>query len=72
MCLLLLLLPPITGPGRSLGLELSDKRVYAPQMRARLGTTAHFCQVVVLELRAHHGGHSLFFFSIMTFEPKEE
>jgi len=33
-----------TGPRRSLRLKLSDTRVYAPQIRARLGTTAHFCQ----------------------------
>jgi len=39
----------ITGPTRSLGLRLSDTRVYEPQIRARLGTTAHFCEVVVLK-----------------------
>jgi len=33
----------VTGPRRSLNLKLSDKRVYEPQIRARLGTTAHFC-----------------------------
>ena len=27
--------------------QLSDTRVYEPQIRARLGTTAHFCKVVV-------------------------
>jgi len=32
-------------------LELSDTKVYAPQIRARLGTAAHFCEVVVLKLR---------------------
>jgi len=37
----------VTGPRRSLGLKLSDTRVYEPQIRARLGTTAHFCEVVV-------------------------
>jgi len=42
----------VTGPRRSLGLKLSDTRVYEPQIRARLGTTAHFCEVVVLKLRA--------------------
>jgi len=41
----------VTGPRRSLSLKLSDTRVYEPQLRARLGTTAHFCRVVVLELR---------------------
>jgi len=33
-------------------LELSDSNVYEPYTRARLGTTAHFCQVVVL-MRRH-------------------
>ena len=42
----------VTGPGRSLILQLSDTGVYEPQIRARLGTTAHFCKVVVLKLRA--------------------
>ena len=36
----------VTGPRRSLSLKLSDIRVYEPQIRARLGTTAHFCEVV--------------------------
>ena len=36
----------VTGPGRSLSLKLSDTRVYGPQIRARLGTTAHFCEVL--------------------------
>ena len=31
-------------PRRSLSLKLSDTRVYEPQLRARLGTTAHFCE----------------------------
>ena len=30
----------VTGPRRSLRLKLSDTRVYEPQTRARLGTTA--------------------------------
>jgi len=34
----------VTGPRRSLGLKLSDTRVYTPQIRARLGTTTHFCE----------------------------
>ena len=34
----------VTGPARSLSLKLSDTRVYEPQVRARLGTTAHFCR----------------------------
>ena len=29
----------VTGPRRSLSLELSDTRVYEPPIRARLGTT---------------------------------
>jgi len=39
----------VTGPRRSLSLELSDTRVYEPQVRSRLGTTTHFCEVVVLK-----------------------
>ena len=39
----------VTGPRRSLGPHLSDKRVYEPYIRARRGTTAHFCKVVVLK-----------------------
>jgi len=35
----------VTGPRRSLMLKLSDTRVYEPQIRALLGTTAHFCRV---------------------------
>jgi len=30
-------------------LELSDTQVYEPYIRALLGTTSHFCEVVVLE-----------------------
>ena len=40
----------VTGP-RRLSLELHDTRVYARQIRARLGPTADCCEVVVLELR---------------------
>ena len=32
-------------------LELSDTKVYVPQIRARLGTAALFCEVVVLKMR---------------------
>ena len=32
--------------------ELSNTEVYQPLTRARIGTTAHFCLVVVLESRA--------------------
>jgi len=42
----------VTGPRRSWSLKLSDTRVYTPQIRARLGTTAHFCEVVVLKSRS--------------------
>ena len=38
----------VTGPRRSLSLDLSDTRVYEPPIRARLGTAARFCKVVVL------------------------
>jgi len=34
----------VTGPRRSLNLKLSDTKVYEPQIRARLGTTAHCCE----------------------------
>jgi len=40
----------VTGPRMSLSLKLSDTRVYEPQIRARLGTAAHFCETVVLKL----------------------
>ena len=33
----------VTGPRRFLSLKLSDTRVHEPQIRARLGTTTHFC-----------------------------
>ena len=49
--LLLFFFTLVTGPRRSLSLKLSDTRVYEPQLRARLGTTAHFCRVVVRKLR---------------------
>jgi len=39
----------VTGPRRSFTLKLCDTRVYAPQIRARLGTTSHFCKVVVAQ-----------------------
>ena len=32
-------------------LELSDRKFHEPQIRARLGTAAHLCEVVVLKLR---------------------
>ena len=34
----------VTGPRRSLSLKLSDTSVYAPQIRARLGTASNFCR----------------------------
>ena len=43
----------VTGPRRSVSLKLSDTRVYEPQIRARLGTPAHDCAVVVVELQPH-------------------
>ena len=42
----------VTGPRRSLSLKLSKTRVDEPQIRARLGTTAHLCKVIVPKLRA--------------------
>jgi len=36
-------------------LELSDTKVYEPYIRALLGTATHFCEVVVLKLRAWFG-----------------
>ena len=39
----------VTGPSRSLSLKLSETRVYEPQIRARLGTIARFCRVIVLK-----------------------
>ena len=33
-------------------LELSDTQVYAPQIRALLGTASHFCKAAVLKLRS--------------------
>ena len=39
---------PVTGPRRSSSLKPSDTRVY---IRARLGTTTHFCEVIVFRLR---------------------
>jgi len=41
LLLLLFVFTLVTGPRRSLSLTLSDTRVYEPQIRARLGTTAH-------------------------------
>jgi len=32
-------------------LELSDTKIYEPQIRAFLGTASHFCKVVVPKLR---------------------
>ena len=31
-------------------LELSDTKVYAPEIRALLGTASHFCEIGVLKL----------------------
>jgi len=36
-----------------LSLKLSDTRVYEPQIRARLGTTAHFCNDIYHPGRSH-------------------
>jgi len=37
----------VTGPRRPLSRKLSDTRVYEPHIRARLGTTAYFCEVAI-------------------------
>ena len=58
-----------TGPRRSLSLKLSDTRVYEPQIRARLGTTAHFFKVVVLKLR--HKSQNLTFSELCTTDRKD-
>jgi len=47
----------VTDHRRSLSLKLSDTRVYEPQIRARLGITTHFYEVIVLKLRAVSTGH---------------
>jgi len=50
----------VTGPRRSLSRKLSDTSVYELQIRARLGTAAHFCEVVVLKSsNANAGPHAL-------------
>ena len=42
---------------RSLSLKLSNTRVYEPQIRARLGTTAHFCREAKGTLRHWDGAN---------------
>jgi len=39
----------VTGPRRTLSLKSSDARVYEPQIRARLGATAQFCNIIFLK-----------------------
>jgi hypothetical protein len=39
-----------------MSLELSDAKVYEPEMRALLGTASQFCEVVVLEPRTVPNG----------------
>jgi len=56
--LLLLLLLLICSRYRSwkvLSLKLSDSRAYEPQIRARIVTTAHFCEVVGTGRRGQDG-----------------
>ena len=48
----------VIGPGRSSSLKLSATSVYEPRIRAHIGTTAHFCEKVVLNLRAVTIWHS--------------
>ena len=40
-------------------LELSDTKVYGPQIRARLGTASRFCEVAVLKPRTVPNGATL-------------
>jgi len=37
-------------------LELSDTKVYEPQIRALLGTASHFCELVVLKFKTVDAG----------------
>ena len=47
-----LLLPQSSSFSLSISsLELGDRTMYEPHMRARLGTNAHFCKVVLLQVR---------------------
>jgi len=43
----------------TMGLELSDTKVYAPEIRALLGTASYFCEAVVLKLRTVPNGTTL-------------
>ena len=64
---------PVTGPTRSWSLKLSDTRVYEPQIRARLGSTAHFCRVADLdEVEGLDVVDVLHFFFIVTLTPRVE
>jgi len=36
-------------------LEMSDTEVYEPEIRARLGPVAHFCEVVILSVMSAGG-----------------
>jgi len=47
---------PVSGPRGSLSLKLSDARVYGPHIRARFGTIAELCEVVVLGGRSSQSG----------------
>ena len=67
LLLLLLLLYSRTGPRRALSLKLSDARVYEPEKRARLGTTAHFYKAVVLKQTRYHQPSE--WFKILFFGP---
>jgi len=62
----------VTGPRRSLSLKLSDTRVYAPQIRARLGTTAHFCEVVVLKQARFRSPTAVVEIPLEAFEPRAD
>jgi len=43
--------PPSSSSLLLSSLELRDTKVYEPEIRARLGTAAHFCEVVEVEVR---------------------
>ena len=43
----------------TLGLELSDTKVYEPKIRDLLGTASHYCEAVVFEWRTVPSGTAL-------------
>jgi len=53
-------------------LELSDKKVGEPRIRALIGTASHFCEVVVLKLRRVCAVPSLPFQDLPSYERREK